>query len=45
MAIILELEYSYSSVTDIRWMNSCISNMNKIRPTVEAPAKRTSIHM
>jgi hypothetical protein len=42
--VALELECSYSLGTDVRRINSRILNMNKIRSTVQALARRTSIH-
>jgi hypothetical protein len=40
----LELGCSVSYGTDPGWINSRMQNMNKIRPTVQAPGKGTSTH-
>jgi hypothetical protein len=37
-------ECSYSPVTNLRWINSQISNMNIIHATAEALVRHTSIH-
>jgi hypothetical protein len=42
--LFLELESSYSVGISLLWRNPRISNMNKIGPTVQELAGRTSIH-
>jgi hypothetical protein len=40
----LEMEFSDSSGTDLRWINSSIPNINKICTTIQALARSTYIH-